>query len=652
MSAELKDVQAAVLPRRRCIVGTAGHIDHGKSALVLALTGSDPDRLPEERKRGMTIELGFAHLVLPSESGDPIHVGIVDVPGHERFVRTMVAGATGLDLGLLVVAADDGVMPQTREHVEILDLLGVESGLIAISKADLVHSDQMDAVLEEIAELVAGSCLRDWPVIATSAKSGEGLDELRSTLAELISDLPSPESSSVFRMAIDRVFAVRGRGTVVTGSVLSGRARVGEALDLQPPGLGCKVRELQSYGVSAEDVAAGQRAALNLTGIDRERIERGMELSTSGYLMPTRYLDARVRILPRQDKAFPTHRRIRMEIGTTEVMATLVVVGGSQIQPGSDALAQLRLARPIVASFGQRFIIRDENACATLGGGRVVRPVSRRFRPHQRGEEEALEQRESPDAFVRYNEAIRQAGFETWTPMRVACEIGVPPDAVAALSDRLRGSDQLIRVGGSDVHARTVEAVEQRTLAYLRRHHADHPTEPGVLRDRLVGWIKKRSAAGWGSVILKRLLKDSRATQSGPYIADAGFRPALSPEDAALAEKLIAEIAAAQFDVPVMPKLKTVAALSRPRAKMLDDLAKCEPRLVSVGPQHFLTTEAMDRFTRTIRELAARGPFKLADVRDALDLSRRVVQPLLEHLDRVGVTKRVGDERVLLEADA
>ena len=201
------------------IIATAGHVDHGKTLLVKALTGVDTDRLPEEKARNLTIDLGFAYMPL-----DDGVLGFVDVPGHERFVRTMVAGATGLDLGLLVVAADDGVMPQTREHVEILDLLGVESGLIAISKADLVHSDQMDAVLEEIAELVAGSCLRDWPVIATSAKSGEGLDELRSTLAELISDLPSPESSSVFRMAIDRVFAVRGRGTVVTGSVLSGRA--------------------------------------------------------------------------------------------------------------------------------------------------------------------------------------------------------------------------------------------------------------------------------------------------------------------------------------------------------------------------------------------------------------------------------------------
>ncbi len=645
--------QAETLRRHACIVGTAGHIDHGKSALVRALTGTDPDRLPEERKRGMTIELGFAHLDLADEGGTgAIHIGIVDVPGHERFVRTMVAGATGIDLGLLVVAADDGVMPQTREHVEILDLLGVDSGLITISKTDQVHTDRIDAVQNQISALVKHTSLSDWSVVPTSAKTGQGLDSLRTALRQLIAGLPPPRASSVFRMAIDRVFAVHGRGTVVTGSVLSCRAEAGTQLELQPAGLTCRVRELQSHGLTRTDVESGQRAALNLTGIGREQIARGMELATPGYLTPSRYVDARVRVLPRQEKPLRSHWRVRVAMGTTESLATLVVIHGSQIDPGQTAYVQLRLAQPIVAAYGQRFVLRDENAHSTVGGGRVLRPVSRRLRPLQRGATDALERCESDDAFVRYAEAIRLAGFETHEPRRIACEAGVAPEDVPALADRLQSSGQLVSSAGRDVHRDTIAAVERRALAYLKRHHAAHPTEPGLASGRFVGWIEQRSSPGWGKIILKRLIDGGRILVTGPYVAEAGFRPALSPEESTLLERLVSEIIAARLDVPAWTHLRTVSSQTRQRAKMLDDLAKCEPRLVAIGPQQFISATAMERVQHTVRQLGADGPFKLAQVRDALGVSRRVVQPLLEHLDRVGFTRRVGDERVLQEKPA
>ncbi|MFQ5424451.1 MAG: selenocysteine-specific translation elongation factor [Phycisphaerae bacterium] len=645
--------QVETLRGHACIVGTAGHIDHGKSALVRALTGTDPDRLPEERKRGMTIELGFARLDLADEGEtDAIHIGIVDVPGHERFVRTMVAGATGIDLGLLVVAADDGVMPQTREHVEILDLLGIDSGLITISKTDLVHTDRINAVQNEISALVKGTSLSDWSIVPTSAKTGQGLDSLRKALRQLIAALPPPHASSIFRMAIDRVFAVRGRGTVVTGSVLSGRAGTGTQLELQPAGLTCRVRELQSHGLTQTDVASGQRAALNLTGIAREQITRGMELATPGYLTPSRYVDARVRVLPRQERPLRSHWRVRVAMGTTESLATVVVINGSQIDPGKTALVQLRMAQPIVAAHGQRFILRNENARSTLGGGRVLRPVSRRLRPLQRGAADALERCESGDAFVRYAEAIRHAGFETHTPHRIACEAGVAPEDVSALADRLQSSGQWVSAAGRDVHRDTIAAVEQRALAYLKRHHTDRPTEPGLVSDRFVGWIEKRSSPGWGKIILKRLIDDGRILVTGPYVAEAGFHPALSPEESALLERLVSEIMVAGLDVPAWTHLRTVSSQTRQRARMLDDLAKCEPRLVAIGPQQFISATAMARVQHTVRQLAADGPFKLAQVRDALGVSRRVVQPLLEHLDRAGFTRRVGDERILQEKPA
>lgn len=649
------------MARTHCILGTAGHIDHGKSALVKALTGTDPDRLAEEQSRGMTIVLGFARLDLPVEDnagigegsadrgGSAMQVGIVDVPGHERFIRTMVAGATGIDLGLLVVAADDGIMPQTREHVEILDLLGVTTGLIAITKADLAHDQRIEEVRREIAELLGPTSLRKWPVIATSARSGIGLDEIRSTVRNRVEQLPPRREGSIFRLAIDRVFTIHGRGTVVTGSVLSGRVRAGEALELQPAGLSCKVRGVQSHGSEMDNVAGGQRAALNLTGVDREAIKRGMELATPGFLTRTRYIEGRVRILPRVEKAFESHRHVRVSMGTSETMAVLVVIGADHIEPGGDAPMQLRFAKPIVAAYGQRFILRNESSHATIGGGQVVRPVSSRVRPHHTETIRAVEGAESADAYVRFGEAVRRAGFTRVRSERLACEVGIEPGEVEPLRDRLAGEGLLTTIGACPVHRETLEATCRRVLGYLDRHHRNRPNVPGVSRDRTIGWIEAWTAPGLGRAILEHLIAESLVSANGPYVAHHAFRPALSAEDASLVEQLVEEIAAAEFDPPEWTKLKTVQPLTKPRAKGLVDLAKIEPRLVSFASGRYISASSLDRFKRVVGELGIEGRrFKLADVRDAVGQSRRVVQPLLEHLDRVKFTKRVGDERILL----
>jgi selenocysteine-specific elongation factor len=637
---------------RFCILGTAGHIDHGKSALVKALTGTDPDRLPEEQARGMTIELGFAHLDLPGEAGEKegVRIGIVDVPGHERFVRTMVAGATGIDLGLLVVAADDGVMPQTREHVDILDLLGVRAGLVTISKADLVPADRLAVVEAQIADLTRDTTLAGWPIVPTSAKTGQGLDAICSILAKLALTLPARDAGSIFRLAIDRVFAIHGRGTVVTGSVLAGKVMPGATLELQPPGLTCRVREVQTHGTAVQAVGPGQRAALNLTGLDRQQIDRGMQLATPGFLAGSRHVDARVRILPRRDKPLPSHRLVRISMGTAETMAMLVIIGDTQLGPGRNALVQLRFLRPVCASFGEWFILRSETAQATIGGGQVIRPGSRRIRPRHPQELEALRRAEAPDAYVRFQEAVRQAGFEFPSAVRLACETGILPEEAAAHTQRMQREGLLVSfAGGRSFHKATVQAMQDRALAYLKRHHASNPLEPGVLRDRFVGWIEKRSAAGFGKAVFDRLETALLVTLKGPYVAHHEFRPALPPEEAALLEKLVAELEAAGFDPPAWSALKTTAGLSKPRSKMLEDLARCESRLLTFSPQQFISVNAVAQLKEAVRRLGRGRPFKLAEVRDELKLSRRVVQPLLEYLDRIQFTRRVGDERVLME---
>jgi selenocysteine-specific elongation factor len=649
--------------RRTCILGTAGHIDHGKSSLVKALTGTDPDRLPEEKARGMTIELGFAHLLLPGANGeaDGLDVGIVDVPGHERFVKTMVAGATGVDLGMLVVAADDGVMPQSREHVAILDLLGVDSGLIVINKMDLVTSDRIEQVREQIAGLVDETSLKDWPNVVASARSGQGLDDIRECVARLMGELPKRAATPIFRLAIDRVFPIHGRGTVVTGSVLCGSVEPGMTLELQPCGVTCKVREVQSHGIALHDVAAGQRAALNLTGIDREKIERGMELATPGYLTPSRYVDASLRLLPQIDKPLRSHQHVRVCMGTSETMATVVIFGASEMSPGGRAFTQFRFERPVVASFGQRFIVRNENAQVTLGGGSVVRPVSRRIRGNDAEEFEMLTAAASPEPLRRFGAAIRRWGFGIQPPgtdfivnrtsMRLACETGIESSAQGVLHDRLIKDGTLVRLdSGLEVHRETVESASKRALAFVQRHHRLHPNEPGLLRDRFVGWLDQRTAPGCGRLLLAQMENAGRVVARGPYVAHHEFRPALPPEDAALFERLVAEVTAAGFDPPILSAAKSAAGVSRPRLKILEDAARCDGRLILFAPQQFISEQSIATMKETVRKLGRGRSFKLAEVRDALGLSRRIVQSLLEYLDRVQFTKRVGDERVLLEA--
>ncbi len=659
-------VHSSVACHRTCILGTAGHIDHGKSSLVKALTGTDPDRLPEEKARGMTIELGFAHLKLPGTNGEAegFDVGIVDVPGHERFVKTMVAGATGVDLGMLVVAADDGVMPQTREHVEILDLLGIRSGLAAINKSDLVTDERIEQVRGQIADVVKNTLLADWPIVVVSARTGRGLDEIRSCVARLMGNLPERAASPIFRLAIDRVFPIHGRGTVVTGSVLCGGVAPGMTLELQPSGLSCKVREVQSHGVALHDVGAGQRAALNLTGIDREKIERGMELATPGYLTPTRYADVQVHILLHVEKPIRSHQHVRICMGTNEAMATLVVFGADEISPGGRAFAQLRFEQPVVASFGQRFIIRNENAQTTLGGGSVVRPVSRRVRGNDAEEFELLTAAASPEPIRRFGAAIRRWGFDIQSPgfdsdgsmidriaARLACETGIDPSALGAMHDRQVKEGVIVRLdGGREAHRATMESASERALSYLRRHHKNHPAEPGVQRDRFVGWLEQRTAAGCGRLLLARMESAGRVLPRGPYVAHHEFRPAIPPEEAMTLERFVAEIRLACFDPPVLAASTTAASLSKPRLKILEDAARCDARLVYFAPQQFISVYAIETMKKAVRELGRGRSFKLAEVRDALGLSRRIVQSLLEYLDRIQFTKRVGDERVLLEA--
>ena len=414
------------------ILGTAGHIDHGKTSLIRALTGVDPDRLPEEQRRGITIDLGFAELDLGE-----YRLGAVDVPGHERFVKNMLAGATGLDVALLVVAADDSIKPQTREHLEILRLLELESGVIALTKCDLVESDWADLVESEIRTLVADTFLAAAPLVRTSVLTGQGLDELRRQLAWAAAQAAHPPRmrrlAAPFRMAIDRSFTMAGYGTVVTGSVSSGRAQVGDELVLEPGAVTVRVRGLQNHDRPVDEVHRGQRAAINLAGVHHDEIRRGQELAAPGHLLPSRWLTVSLSVLDSAPRPLKSRSRVRLHVGTAELLASVVPLDCEKIEPGQTALAQLFLNAPAVTVWHQPLVVRSESPVRTIGGGRVLDSQAEKLRQPDAAVLQLLRDLDSPEPLRRASAALYFAGLRDWQP-RIVGIGGTTPSRVKSFS--------------------------------------------------------------------------------------------------------------------------------------------------------------------------------------------------------------------------
>src|SRR5579884_1111805 len=423
---------------RDLILGTAGHIDHGKTSLVKALTGIDCDRLPEEKKRGITIDIGFAALDL----GD-YRLGIVDVPGHERFIKNMLAGATGIDLAVLVVAADDSVMPQTREHLEILRLLGLRHGLIALTKCDLVDDTTREVVELEIRELVKGTFLEDAPLVPTSAHSGRGLDELKAAIAAVCARVEERTGREWFRLAIDRSFVVQGHGTVVTGSVTAGALKVGDEVEWQPRGERVRVRSLQNHDQPVDEVHRGQRAAINLAGVRHEDVIRGQELATTGYLRPSRVLTLRLHCLADMKRPIKHRMPARFHLGTAEIMGTLSLLDCDSVEPGGWGLAQVFLDEPATATWGQPFVLRESSATQTLGGGQVLQPVAKKIRRRHLEMLERIERLWSGDARERALTVAWFGGFSGFTPADLVRSANIAPDQAQPLIDRLAAAGAL-----------------------------------------------------------------------------------------------------------------------------------------------------------------------------------------------------------------
>ncbi|VTU01983.1 translation elongation factor : Selenocysteine-specific elongation factor OS=uncultured planctomycete GN=HGMM_F37F03C06 PE=4 SV=1: GTP_EFTU: GTP_EFTU_D2: SelB-wing_3 [Gemmataceae bacterium] len=634
---------------RDLILGTAGHIDHGKTALVRALTGTDCDRLPEEKARGITIDIGFARLAL----GDAT-LGVVDVPGHERFVRNMLAGATGVDLALLAVAADDGVMPQTREHLDILKFLGVRRGVVALTKADLVGDAARDERVREVRELVRDSFLADVPVVPTSTVTGTGIDELKAALAAAASPVEREADTGPFRLAIDRAFVVQGHGTVVTGSVASGGARVEDELDWHR-GDGTvervRVRGLSNHGHATNEVHRGQRAGVNLAGVRHEAVRRGQELCAPGYLVPSTVLTVRL-FVAAGGRAVKHRLPVRFHVGTAEVMGTVSLLDCDRAEPGQSAVAQLFLEEPVTTVCGQAFVVRDSSAEHTLGGGQVLQPVAHKVRRRHTEVIERVEQLQAADAATRVLTAAWLGGTAGVTPLGLSREAAVSPAAAEALVCELLASGLLLELALADgrrvcLHADRVAELEGRVLDTLAALHAENPLATTHDRQKVLARLDYVGDNPLLDAVVGRLLAAKRLVGDARRLARADFVPKLSANQRKLKDRIVAAHAAAGFAPPEPAEFANLAGGNAVALKEIFEVAVAEGLLVRVTDDIYLLPEAEAELRRRVSERLASGPgVTVAEVRDLLGTTRKFAVPICEYLDRTGLTRRDGDLRV------
>jgi selenocysteine-specific elongation factor len=624
------------LPGGSFVVGTAGHIDHGKSSLVLALTQIDPDRLEEEKRRGMTIDLGFAYMQLPSGR----RVGIVDVPGHQRFLKNMLAGVHGMDAVLLVIAADEGPMPQTREHLAIIDLLGIEHGLVVLTKADLVDDAWLSLVREDVGGLMAGTSLQHAPIVAVSSSTGAGLAELRAALdAELAKTAARPDVGRP-RLPVDRSFAMSGFGTVVTGTLVGGALRQGAELALLPAGRRVRIRGLQQHNQPVEEARPGSRTAVNLSGLDHSQVRRGDVLALPGTLPASRRLDARLIVLPGVPP-LRHHQQLQMYHETSEVMIELSLLEGDELRGGEAGWVQLFATQPVVAVDGDRFILRVPSPAATVAGGVIVDSAPRRHRRRDPAVLADLAARERADPATA---AVLELGKHTWglVGAELAGRLGLSPTQMETVLAPLSERGAVRRLASRWLTREQWERSVARVMSGLTGYHEAQPLRRGMPKEEL------RSRTGIPAELFTELLGALAAEQTvvdlGGEVAAAAHHPALTSEQESAIGAFLAELEAQPFNPPALSDLVRRYRLTPALLQYL----VVDGRVVRVNDDTAFARSAYDDAVRRLREhLAEHRTLTVAAARDLLGSSRRYVLPLLEWLDAQKITRRVGDDRIL-----
>ncbi len=636
------------------IVGTAGHIDHGKTALVKALTGTDADRLPEEKLRGITIDLGFAEL-----QSDDVHIGFVDVPGHERFVKNMLAGAGGIDLVVLVIAADEGVMPQTREHFDICRLLRIRSGVIVLTKSDLADPDTLELAKLETADLVKNSFLESAPVFAVSSRTREGITELRDGLVHAARGVHRENNVREARLPIDRSFSVKGFGAVVTGTLAAGEITEGDELELLPGGQKLRVRGIQTHGSVTHIAHAGQRTAVNIAGIGHDEIIRGMTLSASDALSVTQVFDAWVEVLRDAPRGLKSRQRVRLHLGTAEVLARIAVLNDAQaIEPGGDGFVQFRLETSVAITHGDRFIVRNYSPQRTVAGGRVLDPVASRHRrsdlvnmlPDLRQLADAGDGRH--DLLEIYVRMARERGTRSSV---LRSRTGLRSGVLDGLIEAAKSKGEIVDANGVLVSKAMFEGLKVKTLAAIEAHHRADKLARGVPRETLRERVFKHSDADLFRAVTGTLERDGKIVFDQDVFKLVSHETKLSPAESEARDELLRTYMNSRLEPPKLDDALSGASvksgLDPKMTRKVFQLLVNSGELLSVTPDFYFPADALNTLTAKVRETARASGDPMIDVakfKEIAGVSRKYAIPLLEYFDRSRVTRRVGDKRQIL----
>ncbi len=630
------------------ILGTAGHIDHGKTSLIRALTGKDTDRLPEEKQRGITIEPGFAQLRIGA-----FNIGIVDVPGHERFIRQMLSGATGMDLVMLVIAADDSINQQTIEHLDILRLLHLRAGLVVITKCDLVQPEWLGLVEEEIRQFVAGTFLAEAPIVRTSAITGAGMEELKQAIERLAGNLESTDweerRQAPFRMAIDRSFSATGHGAVLTGSVASGSARVGDTLVIEPGRQEVRVRSLQNHDLPAEAVFAGQRAAINVPGVEHPSVVRGQEIAAVGYLQPSKLLTVQLRQLRSAPRPLKDRARVRFHAGTAEILATVRGLDREHWDPGDEGLAQLFLSEPAVCTNQQPFVIRSESPVRTIGGGIVLDPTAHKLVHPQAATRGFLQDLAGPDRDRRLAASVYLQPLGAWS-LQAAPRLASVYDAAARVAN-LVAAGELLEIALSPsiqgiVHPAALDELGESIERVIDRMHEGDPLKLGFLRSRIEQHFDYLPSRALFEAALARWIRQKRIDRRGELLAVSGRGPQLSKNQRKLLEELVTKLQTVGLETPE-PKQMATRGADREAILALLRIAVDHGELHEVSTDYFLHQEVLERVQAQLQNALAASGFTVSQMRELLGTSRKYAVPLAEYLDKIGFTRREGDLRFI-----
>jgi selenocysteine-specific elongation factor len=632
---------------KQIILGTAGHIDHGKTSLIKAISGIDTDRLKEEKQRGITIELGFASIDLP----DGQHVGIVDVPGHEKFVKNMVAGATGIDIVAMVIAADEGVMPQTREHMEICSLLGVRHGFVALTKTDMVDEEWLELAIDDIESFSRGSFLEGQPIVPVSSVTGDGIPQFVETLQAICTAVPERKQTGLFRLPVDRVFTMKGFGTVITGSLVSGKIAVGETIMIYPPRIKSKVRGIQVHNQSVNEALAGQRTAINFQGLDMTAVNRGDVLARPDSLSPSYMADLSFQYLASAAKPLKNRTRIRFHTGTSEIMGNLILLDREELAPGDAAAIQVRLDTPVTLVKEDRYVIRSYSPVRTIGGGQILNPIPtkhKRFRTEISDALNALAEM-PPEEVIGFH--ARQAGFRGTEHNELRLVTNLPDKKLDTATSALLSRRDLIMIDRDRrlyVHADTYAYLRQMVLDQLETYHAKNPLKAGMPREELRSKFPAPIHPKLAPQVLTQMLKNKELAVDEDTIRLPTHKVSLAVDQTQLRENIIQAYDRGGITPPYFKEICQALNVETRTARDVLQLLVEEDQLVKVKEDLFFQRKVIDALKeRLVTFLRDRGAITTPEFKDMTGASRKYVIPLAEYFDTNNVTIRVGDTRQL-----